>query len=242
MYCEIVTKGAGVPIVFLHGFLGSSKDWRYVISHIKNRTCIVYDLPGHGHTPWTSMEINDLLSSALPPQNIDLVGYSLGGRLAMEFSIQHPHRIHSLTLISSHYGLTSEEEKQARLQNDRIWAQKILALPFDEFLYTWYKQPTFISVHNKEALLKELFTMRKNQRPKELVSAMLQWSLGRQDYLKEQLLKFPKPIQFIYGKNDQKFVELYRDMPHAIGIDSAGHTLHFEAPEKIASLLTTKPL
>jgi 2-succinyl-6-hydroxy-2,4-cyclohexadiene-1-carboxylate synthase len=237
LYCEILSKGTGTPVVFLHGFLGSGQDWRHVVSHLKGRTCLAYDLPGHGNTPWTAMEIEDLLASALPPQKVDLVGYSLGGRLAMRFALRHPHRIHSLTLLSTHIGLKSEEEKQQRLQADRVWAQKILVLPFDEFLCAWYDQPLFSSMKNKPALIQEIVSMRKTQRPKDLVTAMLNWSLGRQDCHRERLLKFDQPWRILYGQNDHKFSELFANMPNAHCIPLAGHAIHYEAPKEVAAYI-----
>jgi len=237
LHCEILSKGKGPPIVFLHGFLGSGQDWKKVVSHLKGRTCLAYDLPGHGNTPWTTMEIEDLLASALPPQMVDLVGYSMGGRLAMRFALNHPHRIHTLTLLSTHSGLKSEEEKIQRLQADRVWAQKILVLPFDEFLFSWYKQPVFSSMQSKPVLIQEIVSMRKTQRPKELVTAMLNWSLGRQECYRDRLLKFQRPWRLLYGQNDHKFSELYADWPQARCISSAGHALHYEAPQEVASFL-----
>lgn len=183
------------------------------------------------------MEIEDLIGSALPPQDIHLVGYSLGGRLALRYAMRHPARIHSLTLLSTHSGLNSETEKQNRLQADRIWAQKILVLPFPEFLKTWYDQPLFTSLRQNPELMKKLISMRQNQRPKDLVEAMLNWSLGRQECHQGRLKQFPKPWRLLYGEHDRKYAELYGGLPNAHPIAKAGHALHIEAPQEVASFL-----
>jgi 2-succinyl-6-hydroxy-2,4-cyclohexadiene-1-carboxylate synthase len=237
LFCQILNKGTGIPIVFLHGFLGSSRDWQCVVSHLKGRTCLAYDLPGHGNTPWTAMDIQDLFSSALPPEPVDLVGYSMGGRLALRFALQNPSRIHSLTLLSTHYGIDDEEEKKQRLQADRIWAQKILVLPFDEFLNDWYDQPVFSSFKEKKELKQELFAIRHPQRPKDLVSAMLNWSLGRQDSCLQSLLNFSRPWKVLYGEMDKRFAALYSGWPQAHSIPKSGHGVHLEAPQEVAAYL-----
>lgn len=230
-------KGIGTPLVFLHGFMGSSDDWIRVVSHLENRTCFAYDLPGHGKTPWTEMEIEDLMASAFPPEPLDLVGYSLGGRLAIRFALKNPKRIRSLTLLSTHYGLSDELEKQKRLQEDRKWAQKILTFPFDEFLTAWYHRPLFSSIRHNQELKNQILLMRKSQRPKELARGLVEWSLGRQPFFKEQLRSFDFPTKIAYGEFDEKFVDLYDQWPLAFRIDQAGHALHLETPEKIAEIL-----
>ena len=208
-----------------------------MVSHLKGRTCLAYDLPGHGESPWTEMDIADLLASALPPERVDLVGYSLGGRLAMRYSLQHPARIHSLTVLSAHHGIEDILEKQSRLQADRIWAQKILILPFDQFLSDWYEQPVFSSLKLKQEIVQEILKIRKKQRLKDLVRALHKWSLGRQDNYAEALRRFSKPWKVVYGACDDKFANLYAGWPHSHSIAGSGHALLFEAPKEVAELL-----
>ena len=237
MYYEMLCKGSGAPIVFLHGFLGTGRDWSGVISHLSGRTCITYDLPGHGKTPWTDERIEDLLAKVLPPEPIDLVGYSLGGRLSIRFAISHPSRIHSLTLLSTNYGLSRREEKESRRKIDQVWAQKILSLSWDEFLHHWYEQPIFSSIAQKPNAKIEMISMRQMQRPKDLVKALMNWSLSHQDCYRDQLLAFSRPTQILYGEKDEKLAKLYAGWSHARCIAGAGHVLHFEAAQEIARLL-----
>ena len=109
-------KGPGLPIVFLHGFLGTSSDWEPVCSFLPDCHCIGIDLPGHGKSPFTKTFDFDI-------EKCHLIGYSMGGRLAMGYAAKYPERIASLTVIAGHPGLISPEEKRLRLEADARWAK-----------------------------------------------------------------------------------------------------------------------
>ncbi len=238
MFGRILNKGTGAPIVFVHGFLGSGEDWAPIASLLKERTCFAFDLPGHGKTPWAEMEIEDLMQSAFPPEPLDLVGYSLGGRLSLRFAMRYPGRIRTLTLLSTHYGLQTEEDKQERLQADRKWAQKLLTFPFNEFLSDWYSQRAFASLQQNPEAKAKVVPLRKADRPKELARGLMEWSLGRQPFFLKRMLEFPKPLQIVYGELDPIASALYNSWPKmAVKIKGAGHCLHLENPQKIAEIL-----
>ena len=237
MLCHFLSKGSGIPIVFLHGFLGGSEDWRDMVSHIKGRNCLAYDLPGHGDMTWVDIDIDDLLSFALPPDPIDLVGYSLGGRLALRYALKYPSRINSLTLLSTNYGLDSEEEKQIRLQSDRVWAQKILTIPFEEFLREWYHQPVFSTLQHDKQMMQKILNLRTHGKPKDLARALMEWSLGRQKSYREELKNFKRPWRALYGERDIRFAQIYKDYPNSHVVPNAGHCIHLEAPKILVETL-----
>jgi 2-succinyl-6-hydroxy-2,4-cyclohexadiene-1-carboxylate synthase len=209
-------------LVFLHGFLGSAADWDPIMNRLHDRICLAYNLPGHGGNPWTSEELT------FPEQPFHLIGYSLGGRLAMRFALQYPERVLSLALLSAHYGLTTPEEKAQRLHADRIWADKLRMLPFDQFLQEWYTQKVFSS-----------HMMRTTQPPEPLAQALLFWSLAHQPCYREQLRSFSKPLRILYGARDTKFKALYQDWPQGVEIPHVGHGLLFESPNEVYDQLAT---
>ena len=208
MFRHVLKEGKGPPLLFLHGFLGCGLDWNLTVQRLGDHTCIAYDLPGHGNSPWTTEALE------FPEEPFHLIGYSLGGRLAMRFALKHPERILSLTLLSAHYGLATESEKQNRLQSDEIWAHKLRTLSFDEFLREWYAQAIFTS-----------FVMRRTKQPEALAQALLHWSLAHQPYYREELLAFPRPLFIFYGALDTKFKALYQNWSQATEIPNKGHNL-----------------
>lgn len=212
-----LTRGSGIPLVFLHGFLGSSKDWIPVCAALKGRTCIGVDLPGHGDSPFTE-QFDEALLSIEPP--FHLIGYSMGGRLAMGFASRYPNRIAALILLSAHTGLP-ENERSERLKIDQTWAQALLELPIDEFLNRWYDQPIFKTLDQKR-----MRTMRRQQNVSSLAKALVHYSLGRQP------IYDPKGY-FLVGELDAKFRDHYRDR-NPLVIAQAGHAIHLEKPADVA--------
>ena len=101
---------AGVPVVFLHGWGGSARG-TWIASGIpdqlsaRGRYCIVADLPGHGrpsglvemsHDPDHYDNIVDMVAADLPPGIVDLVGYSLGAKIALTIAARPQSQVRRL--------------------------------------------------------------------------------------------------------------------------------------------------
>ncbi len=122
-------------ILFLHGFMGTANDWEVCIDRLANEFfCIAVDLPGHGQSidrdPWLySMEgcaraLIDILDD-LGLQQCGLVGYSMGGRVALYVVSTYPERFDGLVLESASPGLRTDAERAARRQADEQLAQEL---------------------------------------------------------------------------------------------------------------------
>ncbi|HEY0390362.1 MAG TPA: alpha/beta fold hydrolase [Solirubrobacterales bacterium] len=102
--------GDGPPLLLIHGMAGSSENWRGVLEPLAQRhTVIAPDLPGHGVSAGgpgdyslgsLATGLRDLLLS-LGHERATLVGHSLGGGVAMQFSYQFPEMVERLVLVSS---------------------------------------------------------------------------------------------------------------------------------------------
>ncbi|MGE4273391.1 MAG: alpha/beta fold hydrolase [Desulfitobacterium sp.] len=96
--------------VFIHGAGGSSQVWANQISSIKGHDLIALDLPGHGSSiepPLTSIENyrqfvwDEIIREPKEPQNIVLIGHSMGGAIAMDLALTYPEFVEGVILIST---------------------------------------------------------------------------------------------------------------------------------------------
>lgn len=109
MYYEV--HGSGEPVVLLHGaFMAIAGDWNDWVNELaKTRKVIAVEMQGHGRTADISRDmtfenLSDDVAALLDYLKIssaDLVGYSLGGGVAMECAIRHPEKVRKVVSISA---------------------------------------------------------------------------------------------------------------------------------------------
>src|SRR5882672_8086498 len=111
VYYEVY--GEGKPIVLLHGaFYTIDMNWGQLIPELsKTRKVIAIELQGHGHTQFSDRQLNlatlasdvDGVMNHLKVDSADVAGYSMGGSVAYQLTIQSPKRVKKLVIISSTY-------------------------------------------------------------------------------------------------------------------------------------------
>jgi pimeloyl-ACP methyl ester carboxylesterase len=109
MYYEV--HGGGEPVVLLHGaFMTITYNWAGWISELsKTRKVIAVEMQGHGRTADVPRDItyenlaDDVaaLLNHLKVARADLIGYSMGGAVAMQTAIRHPDKVRRAVIISS---------------------------------------------------------------------------------------------------------------------------------------------
>jgi len=106
------------PLVFIHGVGLDHKMWDSQITSINDYSTITYDLLGHGKTPYNKEEVTlndfsdqlDCLLKFLKIDKINLVGFSLGSLIALDFASKFQHKLKSLTVIGTTYKRTLEQK------------------------------------------------------------------------------------------------------------------------------------
>jgi pimeloyl-ACP methyl ester carboxylesterase len=105
------------PLVFVHGVGLDHKMWDSQIAALNNYSIITYDLLGHGKTPYNKKEVTlndfsdqlDYLLKFLKIDRINLVGFSLGSLIALDFASKFQDKLKSLTVIGTTYKRTAEQ-------------------------------------------------------------------------------------------------------------------------------------
>ena len=228
-------------LVFLHGFLGSGNDWHETINFLKDDFhCVTIDLPGHGASIATESSLKDgfnhchqLIKNTLDEleiNNYTLIGYSLGGRIALDYArTQNDNHLNALLLESSHTGLTDQCAKERRFMHDHGWARKFATQSMIETLCEWYEQSVFsdLSDRKKEIVIDQ----RKNNFGVPLANMLLATSLGKQIDALPFLQQTDLPIHYCFGGKDKKFKEFSAQLNglkhvNVVEFDQAGHNTH----------------
>jgi pimeloyl-ACP methyl ester carboxylesterase len=105
------------PLVFIHGVGLDHRMWEPQINSLNDHSIITYDLLGHGRTPYGKEEITlndfsdqlDYLLKFLKIDKINLIGFSLGSLIALDFASKFQDKLKSLTLIGTTYKRTKEQ-------------------------------------------------------------------------------------------------------------------------------------
>ena len=132
----------GLPwLVFLHGFSGDCHEWQAVGASLPENPQLYLDLPGHGNSGPISASgfraVSQSLHNTLRSYNILnywLVGYSLGGRIAMYHACQQPDGLCGLIVEGGHPGLQDAQQRQQRRQADGLWAARFANEPLDRLV------------------------------------------------------------------------------------------------------------
>jgi 2-succinyl-6-hydroxy-2,4-cyclohexadiene-1-carboxylate synthase len=252
---NVVTAGAGAPLMLVHGFTGCAASWAQLEPALATRfKLIMPDLLGHGRTdsPPDSaryrMErcVEDLIAilDALGVERTNLLGYSMGGRVALAAAIEYPARIASLILESASPGLATAAERQARVTSDNVLADFIEREGVEAFVARWERNPLFSTQERlPEAVRLRLRHQRLLSNRTGLANSLRGLGTGAQTPLWERLGQLRMRCLIMAGELDAKFVDIARRMAPAIAgarlavVPGAGHAVHLEQPEAFERLV-----
>lgn len=234
-------------VIFLHGFTGCAGDWQFIFDKLPNKYFpVAIDLIGHGETDspedqnhYTCSAIVhhiDSIAGQLGIQNFVLVGYSMGGRAALSYSLKHSQKLIAAVFESSTAGIENIDQKKDRVEFDLLLSEKIKNEGIKSFTDFWFDMPLF-------AQLRRLPTFEeiKNNRMKNNVTGLSNslggFSTGLMTSYWERLNQIQFPVLLISGEFDLKYTEINKSMKtklpranHQI-IPKSGHNTHLQKPE-----------
>lgn len=230
-------------IVFLHGFSGTRHAWDETIARLppERYTPLALDLPGHGDqsAALRPIDFNGCVASVLErsPDRFALVGYSMGGRVALHLAFAAPARISQLVLVAATAGIEDPLERARRRAHDRRLADRIERQSIAEFAALWQAQPMFARDPPEVGALARADQARN--RPDAIAAALRGIGTGEMCPLWDRLGELSMSTSVVVGRRDLKFRELGERMasllPEAsVAILPGGHRLPYEHPDLIA--------
>lgn len=224
----------------LHGAVGRAADWRDFAATVRSDCgevrrldlwrfldCCPLPLEKFGSTLATEI-------SRIDPSPV-LVGYSMGGRLALHALLAQPKLWKAAIIISAHPGLADDDERRQRREKDAVWSAKALKSDWPDFLDEWQNQGVLEGAEMPDRIsLKD--------RRASIARSFVDWSLGEQKDLTQRLQKIPCPALWLTGERDTKFTGLAKKaVPHLpngkhIVMSDCGHRLPWEKSAEFARI------
>lgn len=202
------------------------------------------DLRGHGSASGRrpvsfAAVVSDL--DALVPGGAILVGYSMGGRLALHYALERPGRLGGLVLLGASPGLADPGERAARAAADAELADRIEHAPLEDFVEEWASQPLFAGQRPEVARAARSDRLRST--PAGLAAALRGLGTGTMEPLWGRLGSLELPVTLIVGETDAKFRAIAETMAAGIQdarvvvVPGAGHAVHLDQPGVVAEVL-----
>ena len=252
---HVDVAGEGPPLVLLHGFTGASDTWGDLVGTLggEYRT-IAPDLVGHGRSEAPEAVARyairraaaDLVAllRALGHERAAWLGYSLGGRVALQIAVDHPEAVAALLLEGASPGIADEAEREARRSSDEALAGRIERDGVEAFVDEWEQVPLFASQRALPAEARAAVrATRLAQRAQGLANSLRGMGAGAQAPLHERLPSIAAPALLMAGSLDTKYVAIAREMARTLPdatievIEGAGHAAHLERPEAFVQVV-----
>jgi 2-succinyl-6-hydroxy-2,4-cyclohexadiene-1-carboxylate synthase len=168
----------------------------------------------------------------------DLIGYSMGGRIALHFAAAFPDKVSRLVLESASPGLAEPGERSDRRITDEQLAIRLESEGIESFVEYWEARPLFDS---RARVASEASSVQRQVRarndPLSLAAALRGLGTGSLPSLWDRLPEIRAPVLLVVGELDVKFVEVAERMVSAmldarlVIVPGAGHTVHLERPD-----------
>lgn len=165
-----------------------------------------------------------------------LMGYSMGGRIALHSLLFSPEKWRGAIIIAANPGIADgHKERKAR---DEEWAQ-LAETNWEAFLKHWNEQPLLTSPHG----VSMTFQNPSSEKSAKVARSFRDWSLGRQFDLRPDLSKITCPVLWLTGTKDEKFSAIARDsvsripLGRMISVPNASHRLPWQQPDSFARIV-----
>lgn len=257
-------KPADIPLLALHGFMQTSAAWQPVAKYLADGHCVyAVDLTGHGASDKPAdpqaytidaqvAMLAAFIQQVMLPQNaaaveaagtgraqthVHVVGYSMGGRIALELALQHPELVYTLVLESAGLGPADDEARTALAERAAKWASDLREQGMQAFVDAWEQLPLFASQQRLSQETRDVVRAERLANDPEAMALAVEY--GGQHTMQdnranqERLSYAWTPVLYVCGTRDDKYLAQAEDLVH-MGLDTkalmGGHNLHLEQP------------
>lgn len=235
-------------LVALHGFTETDQTWLEVFDDSQlTVTCPL--MPGHGWSPCPEggsvADTAARVAARLPADGSGaLMGYSMGGRIALQVALDHPERVSRLILVSSRPGIVDDAARAERRARDERLAEILEEDGIGPFVAWWERQPVLRPIRPMDSASEAgLRCQRLNQDPLGLAAALRRMGQGAMSPLWDRLGELRMPVLLIAGGADAAYLADMGRMAEAIPgaifevFPETGHAIHREWPDRLVEVV-----
>ena len=222
-------------MLFIPGFMQRGDAWRPVAELLPER--YPSTLLDHSEHSFEG-RMGEILESGADV----LVGYSLGGRLALRAALRSPDSFTAVVLVGSTAGIEEGPMRAQRAEADEKLASWLEAMPIEDIVALWERQPLFAD--QPESLVEEQRPGRLSQDPRSLALLLRTAGQGVLEPVWHELRVLELPLLAIAGARDDGYSAAAKRIAHvapnarAAIVEDAGHAAHLQQPEEVAGLIT----
>ena len=246
-FVEVHQQDTDKPdLVMLHGFMGSGRSFRFNIPLMKSYcNPITIDLLGYGQSDGAQYldrlnlkyQLSDLqlILKNIPAEKPYVLGYSMGGRLALRYALAYPASISGLVLESTNYGMENQNKIKQRKQLDEKRATAI-EQDFKSFLNRWEKLPLFRNEALPNKQKNHYAAIQRKQNPRQMANSLRGFGTAQMPSAKNKLDRLEPRVLLLAGEHDEKYTNIMEEMHQLIPentyaiIKGAGHRVHLDKP------------
>ena len=204
------------------------------------------DLPGHGRTTispitmdTTVAAIAELLRLSLKPPL--LLGYSQGGRIALQVAVEHPELVGALVLVSASPGLGKRARKLRAIADDGL-ATRIEQIGTERFIAEWLANPLTATDKLAAAIRGADHRIRLENTAAGLAAALRGLGQASVPESRDQIAKLQMPVVFVAGRRDARYSTLATEMATSrserpVLVSGAGHNVILDEPQAVATII-----
>ena len=228
----------------IHGNFQAPSVWKPLAENLKTRNVNLDVIPINlenysidGFNRWVD-DFCDSVQTLAGQEKSFLLGYSLGGRLALHASLHNSNLWQGIIIVGADPGLESQEEKRLQLDKDRNWAERLRREPLEKLVDEWDAQSVFCGIGNQAP--RNLGEMD----PDRLSHQFEVFSKGIQQNLVPKLAELKRPpVLFVSGEKDHKYQGIGEKLAKSTSIvkvqviADAGHRVPWENPKSFVQVL-----